>query len=181
MGALGRCGGGADGAGCAERRFRGICAGRRPHRKASGPGESREAILSPTAFGRAVRGAHLSDGQTLATPLPATRKDGPPGGRAHALSEAVLVFAPPLARLKGPLHDDRTWKRVTPYISGRSMRRRCVEEEQVTTLLPICQFSGNESRNPGNRVRRVSNGAAILDDPVAGRYSKAPPNAGGTS
>ena len=178
MGALGRCGGGADGAGCAERRFRGICAGRRPHRKASGPGESRETILSTTAFGRAVRGAHLSDGQTLATPLPATRKDGPPGGRAHALSEAVLVFAPPLARLKGPLHDDRTWKRVTPYISGRSMRRRGLSYDPCSRSV---NFRGNESRNPGNRVRRVSNGAAILDDPVAGRYSKAPPNAGGTS
>lgn len=69
-------------------------------------------------IGRAARGWHYSDGQTLATPLPATRKDGPPGGRAHALSEAVLVLASPLARLIGPLHDDRSWKRVTPYLLG---------------------------------------------------------------
>lgn len=49
--------------------------------------------------------AARSDGQALAAPPPATRQDGPSGGRAHALSKAVLVPAPPPTRLIGSLQE----------------------------------------------------------------------------
>ena len=63
--------------------------------------------------------AARSDGQTLAAPPPTTRQNGPSGGGAHALSKAMLVPAPPPARLIGSLQKgQKPWEREVVAGSG---------------------------------------------------------------
>lgn len=77
------------------------------------PGGRRPTAANPEK--RALRPRHRtrrpvaarSDGQTLAAPPPTTRQNGPSGGCAHTLSKAVLVPAPPTARLIGSLQSLR--------------------------------------------------------------------------